>query len=123
MIMKKLHNHLVGSISPYRLWHEQETHHVIHWSVFSFGALALFFVLIGSIISYEAEIDTLTFLERYINKAQAEATTETDCASLAAEIWQAAGYSQPFEKTGAELQQGDGCTNPFQPGPKTRSTP
>jgi hypothetical protein len=49
----------------------------------------------------------------------AAAVTETDCSALAAEVWQAAGYSEPFEKTAAETQEGDGCIL-WAPGPKKR---
>ena len=49
----------------------------------------------------------------------AAAVTETNCGALAAEAWQASGYNEPFEKTGAETQEGDACI-PWAPGPKKR---
>ena len=45
--------------------------------------------------------------------APASAITTTDCASLAAELWEAAGYPvAPFEVSGAATPLGDAC-NPF----------
>ena len=61
--MQALHNHLVGRIRPYRIWHQTETHHFIHWSVFSFGVLALFFMLVGAIISFNSDLDELSFFK------------------------------------------------------------
>lgn len=46
------------------------------------------------------------------------AEEDSNCAALMADIWAATGYDQPMERTGAQLENGDGCTGPFDPGKK-----
>lgn len=49
--------------------------------------------------------------------------SESNCSVLAAEVWSGTGYDKPMEKDGGELDNGEGCTNPFLPGPKRPEDP
>src|SRR3989344_4901237 len=73
--MFDIHRFLLNRVKPYATWHSLDSHKIIHWAVLSFTALSLFFVLTGAIVSYQAEVEHLAFVNRLITEAHAAAPT------------------------------------------------